>query len=227
MPNKYERGKIYKIIANGSDECYIGSTTEKTLAKRMVGHRCVYKRWKTGKKVGKTSSINLFEKYGIENCKIVLIELYPTESNDQLRAREEYWRKEYIGGSVNKLAAYRTEEEAKDIATKWRKTDYAKNKDKYIAFQKKYRKENKQKLYDYEQRPERRKKKNERAAIYRENNREELRKRNKIQDQKRAAKRKIERAVKIECECGSLISKGNLSTHKKSKKHINFINNNN
>lgn len=31
--------------------------------------------------------------------------------------------------------------------------------------------------------------------------------------------------VKITCECGSIVTKYNLNCHKKTKKHINFINN--
>ena len=34
----------------------------------------------------------LFEKYGVENCKIILIEKYPCNDKDDLVAREEYWR---------------------------------------------------------------------------------------------------------------------------------------
>ena len=30
--------------------------------------------------------------------------------------------------------------------------------------------------------------------------------------------------VKVECECGSVVRKGDLTRHKKSKKHQNYIN---
>ena len=38
MENKYQRGKIYKIVDIGCTKCYIGSTIE-TLSNRMSGLR--------------------------------------------------------------------------------------------------------------------------------------------------------------------------------------------
>jgi hypothetical protein len=43
MPN-YKDGKIYSIVCNITDECYIGSTTKPTLARRLAGHVISYKR---------------------------------------------------------------------------------------------------------------------------------------------------------------------------------------
>jgi hypothetical protein len=54
MPN-YQDGKIYKIICNITDECYIGSTCELTVARRLAGHVIDYKSWKAGKR-NKTTS---------------------------------------------------------------------------------------------------------------------------------------------------------------------------
>ena len=44
----YQIGKIYKIVCNITDECYIGSTCEPTLAMRLSKHVACYKRWKSG-----------------------------------------------------------------------------------------------------------------------------------------------------------------------------------
>jgi len=41
----YSNGKIYKLISYETDTCYIGSTAEKLLSKRMAKHRCDHKRW--------------------------------------------------------------------------------------------------------------------------------------------------------------------------------------
>ena len=70
--NKYHNGKIYKIVDVGYNKCYVGSTTEK-LSMRMVRHRSDYKRYKNGK-INKITSFDLFDTYGIENCKIELVE---------------------------------------------------------------------------------------------------------------------------------------------------------
>tara|TARA_B110000285_G_scaffold163912_1_gene183026 strand:- start:25 stop:243 length:219 start_codon:yes stop_codon:yes gene_type:complete len=37
-------------------------------------------------------------------------------------------------------------------------------------------------------------------------------------------KYKWKKQIKFECECGSLYSKDKLTQHKKTKKHINYIN---
>ena len=88
----YSNGKIYKIEAlNGEDgDIYIGSTTEKLLSRRMNGHRCDYKRWSVGNQ-SKTSSYDIFQKYGVENCRIVLIESVSAFTKDQLTSREAYY----------------------------------------------------------------------------------------------------------------------------------------
>ena len=60
MPN-YQDGKIYKIVCNITDECYIGSTIEPTLARRLAGHVDGYKRWKAGKGK-KTTSFDIIDR---------------------------------------------------------------------------------------------------------------------------------------------------------------------
>ena len=53
----------------------------------MSGHRHKYQRYLKGLK-DNTSSFYLFDKYGVENCKIELLELYPCNSKAELTARE-------------------------------------------------------------------------------------------------------------------------------------------
>ena len=93
MPD-YQNGKIYKIEAlNGEEnDIYIGSTTKTTLAERMARHRSQYKAWKN-EKASYTSSFKLFDKYGIENCRIYLIQNFPCNSKDELNAREGHYIK--------------------------------------------------------------------------------------------------------------------------------------
>ena len=89
--NKYAIGKIYKIDDVGYTKCYIGSTTEPTLARRMAKHRGDYTHYQNveGNK-GRGSSYSLFDEFGVENCKIELIEVYPCNSKDELLSREGY-----------------------------------------------------------------------------------------------------------------------------------------
>ena len=84
MTTNYKNGKIYKIepIDGEDGDVYIGSTTKEYLSQRMTAHRSSYNHWKKGKR-GKTYSFVLFEKYGVDNCKIILLENCPCESKDQ------------------------------------------------------------------------------------------------------------------------------------------------
>ena len=90
----YNNGKIYKIEAiNGEEgDIYIGSTTKQYLSQRMTKHREDYNRWHQGK-YDKIMLFDLFENYGIENCKIILLENCPCDSKDQLHARESHYIK--------------------------------------------------------------------------------------------------------------------------------------
>ena len=89
MPD-YSKGQIYRIVDIGFNQCYIGSTVE-GLSQRMARHRTKYKSWKEGK-IRMTTAYLLFDMYGIDNCKIVLIENYPCNSRKELEARETYYQ---------------------------------------------------------------------------------------------------------------------------------------
>lgn len=126
MANKYRNGKIYKIVDLGHNKCYIGSTIQ-MLCDRMNGHRVTHRK---GDKKYKTTVSNLFDEYGIDNCKILLIESYPCNSKEELLAREGY----YIQSTecVNKCVPGRTTEELKirdyNKLKKWREENPEKHK---------------------------------------------------------------------------------------------------
>jgi len=99
----YKNGKMYMIYAcvDGADEVYIGSTTQ-TLSKRMSGHRSSYNH-------KYISSSILFDKYGIEHCKIELICNFPCETKDELNREEGRYIRERE--CVNKNVAGQTYKE--------------------------------------------------------------------------------------------------------------------
>ena len=78
---------VYKITNLINNKCYIGSTTE-TLARRFASHKKEYKCFLNHKRRGQSTSFLLFEEYGLENCKIELVELFPCNSRVELCARE-------------------------------------------------------------------------------------------------------------------------------------------
>ena len=147
MPD-YQKGKIYKVWENSYTKCYIGSTCE-NLSQRMSSHRSGYKRWnETGREIYKNSVYELFDEYGVENCKIELLEIYPCQCKEELRAREGVHQKQ--NDCINKHLAGRTKkgyyednrERMFDICKKYKED----NKDYYITYKKNWYVNNKDKI---------------------------------------------------------------------------------
>ena len=143
MENKYQRGKIYKIVDVGYNKCYIGSTTEKLLSNRMSRHRYEYKIYKDTLQK-KMASFDIFDEYGIDNCKIELIENFPCNGSEELRKREGH----YIQNTdcVNRCVAGRNKEEwywdNKEHCNKKSNENYYNNREHYLQKQKEYREKN-------------------------------------------------------------------------------------
>ena len=124
--NKYANRKIYKITDNAYTKCYIGSTIQ-PLSSRMAGHRRNFTSFLNGKQ-NLTNSFCLFEEFGIDNCKIELIEKYPCENKEQLLKKEgEYIR---CTDCVNKLVAGRTRHEYREANKDNIKQYYESNKER-------------------------------------------------------------------------------------------------
>ena len=157
MENKYQEGKIYKIVCNISGEVYIGST-KNTLENRLGKHIC---------------DTHCMSKQIIErgDYEIILIKNYPCNSRYELEEEEA----KYIRNNncINRCIPHRT-------STQY----YQDNKNKLLEKQNKYREDNKAKI-------------------------------NK------------QKAEKITCECGCIVRMGGLYNHRKTKKHLKFISNNN
>ena len=139
--SKYIHGKIYSITAQ-TGECYIGSTIQ-SLSDRFTNHKSCYKQWLNDRH-SKTTVYDLFERYGVGNCKIELIENFPCDSKADLERREGEIIKKTT--CINKVIAGRT-------ATEYRKDNmetlsekfkefYQDNKDKELQRVKEYYEDN-------------------------------------------------------------------------------------
>jgi hypothetical protein len=106
---------IYKIASRHipSDPCYIGSTT-KSLIDRFNSHIKKYKRWKINNK-NFISSFILFDKYGIENCEIILMDDYNINNKIELLKREQHWID--LTDNINQCKAYKSKQEK--LQDKW------------------------------------------------------------------------------------------------------------
>ena len=130
--NIYKTGKIYKIVYDGYNDQYFGSTTVE-LSTRMSRHRAKYREARQTNSNYSCTAFSLFDTYGVENCKIELVEMYPCESKEELRKREGFWSKQET--CVNKRMAGRT------------KVEYdLENKDRYQEQHKQYRQLNQERI---------------------------------------------------------------------------------
>ena len=193
--NRYENGKIYKIVDVGYNKCYIGSTCEK-LSKRMDRHRNCYKRYlETGK--GDTNALKLFDEYGVENCKIVLIENYPcNDKEDLLRKEGEHIRNTEC---VNKQVAGRTPQEYKqhykERYKQQQKERYETNKELILKGNKEYREQHKEHIIQI-------------SKKYYQKNKDEILEKHK---------------QPFYCECGGCCCYNVKARHFRSNKHKDWI----
>lgn len=180
MDNKYQNSKIYKVVDIGYNMCYVGSTYE-GLSQRMSKHRSGYKSYLNGKG-GKVGCYDIFDKFGVKNCKIELIEHFPCNDKFELRKREGH----HIQNNecVNKVVAGRTHEEYyndnKEGIVEWQKQYYKNNYNKIRERITNYYEQNKEKFkesrnaYQKEYKEKHKDEIKERARKYREEHKEQI-----------------------------------------------------
>ena len=205
-PIDYSKSVIYKIEHIEKPELvYVGSTTDFT--KRKYNHKTSYKNENS-----KNHNLKLYkiirENNGWESFKIMIICEFPCNSKTELLIEEEKHRKE-LQASLNDKKCYTSIEE---------KLQYYKNyiiekKDKFNEVNKKYRETNRENI-------------KEKKNIYRETNREKIKEQDKIHYEKNREQIKETRKKTMICVCNSTFRITDKSRHERSKKHINFINNN-
>ena len=231
MVKDYQKGKIYKVycLTGGNEDVYYGSTVQ-TLAQRMTKHREWYFY-----KTKYYTIMDIFDKFDVKNCIIELVENYPCNNTEELRAREGYYHRNFP--CVNKNIAGRSKLEHyadnRDYLLQQKKEYYADNKDKFSEYHKERYEEKKEYMKEkskewYKNNPDKAKEtkkkysdehkddKKEYDEKYREKNKEKKIKNDKEYFEKNKVKN-------INCICGSLISKFNKSRHERSAKHIAFI----
>ena len=193
MPD-YKKGAIYMLeptIEYKKGDINYGSTTQ-PLYKRFHGHKKTLVQNRSG------SSKLLFEKYGVENIKIILIKYFSCENKKELEAEEAKYIRE--NKCVNRVIPDRTRLEY-----------YDNNKVKYKENQQIKYKNNKEIF-------------NEKSREYYIKNREKIRQIKQNNYIKNKEKISEERKEKIICECGVESNKQHIKRHQATKKHINLLN---
>ena len=129
MSSKYQNAQIYKIVDSGFNKCYIGHTSE-SLSQRMARHKYHYTAYLKGTHK-KTRSFELFDEYGIDNCRILWIEDYSCNNKKEIEAREGHYIE--TTNCVNKTQLGRTKEQwfsdNRDYVLQLKKDNYQKHKD--------------------------------------------------------------------------------------------------
>jgi hypothetical protein len=137
----YKNGRIYKIISDETDKIYIGSTTQ-PLSKRLSVHKSNYKQYL----LGRSSRLTSFDLIALGPVQIVLVELYPCKTKEELEKQECYYIKLYKNIVVNKVHPTRTQKEYYNDKKDEFKKYYLNNKKKRVKYQKQYDLNNKDKL---------------------------------------------------------------------------------
>jgi hypothetical protein len=156
MARDYSKGKIYKIMVSTEEEYlpYVGSTTKQYLSQRMEKHRSSYKRWKKNEK-SFTSSFTLFDRFGVENCYIELIELFPCSCSDELLKKEREWfdkleccnqKKPYVSNEENKKYFQEYNDDNREHRSEVKKKYYEQNKQQISEKVKEYREKNREQI---------------------------------------------------------------------------------
>lgn len=187
-------GSIYKLYNEYGT--YYGSTT-KSLKERFCKHK---------KESNKCTSKILFQNGAIP--KIELLEEVEFDNISQLKEREAY----YISNleCINKVVPNRTKKEY-----------YQDNKEIKKQKVKEYNEINKEKIKEYLQKNK--EKIRQQKKEYREQNKEKIKQRENEYYEKNKDIINKKKKIKITCECGAFFRKDNMFRHKKSKKHLKFI----
>lgn len=247
MPD-FSKGKIYKITNLTSDDpcdCYVGSTCD-LLCRRWAVHKAFWKRNDYPNRL----LYQQFSEVGIDNFRIVLIENYPCNDINELKAREEFHRSQ-INAKYNSIRAFVTEEDIqaqkkqyyeknKHITCEKAKEYRKLNKDKIAVRHKNYYEANKETLlqrnheYHEQHKEQIREQQKEYYQLNREkrlaqsNERYQQHKMHIIQQHKEYRQNnkeiiKAKRSVSYNCECGGKYRQGDKAKHFKTQIHLDLL----
>ena len=202
----YSNTIIYKIVCNDLSvtDCYVGNTTQFRQRKSQHKKNC-------NNSNSKDYNIPLYkfirEHSGWENFSMIEIEKYPCTDGNEARARERYYF-DLLNANLNKMRPLRTEDERKQYHKEFKQREKCKEKDKI------YREEHKNEI-------------NEKMKIYRDNNKEKIKIYREENNEKITKYREDNKDIintfkreKVTCSCNAIISRGYMSEHLKSFKHI-------
>ena len=221
----YNRAKIYKLCCKDANitDIYVGSTLNHYQRKHHHKHNCN----NPNRKMYNLPVYQFIRAHGgFDNWKIIILEEYDAKNKNDLLWKERQYI-EALNPSLNCIRSVRTHAEKleyqkeynkdynknnKEKISEQQKEYYENNKEKLLQQNKEYYRNNKEKIYEYHKE-------------YRENNKEKISEKNKQYYENNKEKLSEKNKEKVECEiCKVFISRSSLSAHKKTKKHLQNIN---
>jgi len=197
-------GLIY-IIKHKTDDTkkvYVGSTIN--LKERIWKHKSSCNNEKNKNYNNKIYQY-LRENGGFIQYEFIILEFYVCNFKHELLCKEDDYIKMY-DNNLNQLRAYLTDEEHK-----------MKNNEK----SKKYYDDNKEKIK--EEYNENKDIFSQRRKKYHEKNKDIINEKKKEKYNENKEKINEQRKEKITCECGSIVRKADITKHRKTLKHIQYI----
>jgi hypothetical protein len=203
VPIDYSKTVIYKI-QHVEDEnlLYVGSTTD--FKARKWRHKSACKNKNCNKYNYKVYQM-IRENGGWEMFNMIELEKYPCIDNNECKKKEDQIMRE-MKASMNSVRPYTTLEEKKEN----KKEYYNDNKDRIKRNNKTRYEKNKEQI-------------NEKIHEYYTNNKETI---DEYRKQYRTNNKYIlneKASEKITCVCGCFVSKRNIATHRKTKKHTQLM----
>jgi len=200
---------IYKIYCKNSEikDLYVGSTND--FNKRFNDH-------KSNCNNENSTSYNLKvykfirENGGFDN--FIIEKIIECDLENQYDKEVEYYL--LLNSTLNTIYPRRSPKQYR-IDNKERINEVKKqykidNKEKFAEYEKQYIIDNKEKIA-------------KRFKLYYAVNKKQLIERYKLYNAVNRDKILERNKIKIQCDCGAVVTKSNISTHKKSKKHQNYL----
>lgn len=226
---------IYKICCEDPliTDFYIGSS--KNIRDRKSKHKSA-----CNKETDKSHNYKIYqtirENGGWDNFRMVVIEELPDTTRIAAQIREEHWRVT-LSATLNSISAYSglSKEEynkkyyfdnQKQINENCKKY-YETNKEQLIIQSKEYYQNNKETISNKKKiyREDNKEQISNQQKEYREQNKEAIRNQQKKYEEENKEKRQEKASQKNDCICGGKYTNGHKSTHMKTPKHLNYIQN--
>ena len=225
MPLKainYDKTHFYRIVCKDLDikECYVGHTTDFNTRKCQHKHDSIRNN-------SEKHNIYVYEfireNGGWDNWDMVLIKTEKCDNEIDAKSKERYYIEQYKA-SLNKIKRpYISEEEKKELYKEY----YGEHREDILEQKKDYYQDKREERLKYKQEYYERERDNilERKREKKLENIEEERRKDRERYHKHKEKYLAKDKEKVECECGVIVCRSYLTAHKKTNKHLQYLQN--